>query len=177
MRYFNTTFINQTVNNPTNSYSLDILDNVATLADGTLSWDDAKAVIDLVVGTSLNGANKGKALEKINEIVENGKRVKHTPNTGAVYNMADFFKSNDFGKLLGDTANKTNRQYQGQSIFEVNKKNGFMSNGDQFYLDGAHKNHLEVFDRNGNFKFVLNLDGTKNIDKTNSALGRRIPKK
>ena len=36
---------------------------------------------------------------------------------------------------------------------------------------------LEVFDRNGNFKFVLNLDGTKNIDKTNSALGRRIPKK
>lgn len=156
---------------------LDILDNVATLADGTLSWDDAKAVIDLVVGTSLNGANKGKALEKINEIVENGKRVKHTPNTGAVSNMADFFKSNDFGKLLGDTANKTNRQYQGQSIFEVNKKNGFMSNGDQFYLDGAHKNHLEVFDRNGNFKFVLNLDGTKNIDKTNSALGRRIPKK
>ena len=50
---------------------LDILDNVMTLADGTLSWDDAKAVIDLVVGTSLNGASKGKALEKINEIVGN----------------------------------------------------------------------------------------------------------
>jgi filamentous hemagglutinin len=38
-----------------------------------LSWDDALAVIDLVVGSSLNGASKGKALEKINEIVGNGK--------------------------------------------------------------------------------------------------------
>ena len=58
---------------------LDILDNVLTLADGTLSWDDAKAVIDLVVGTSLNGPSKGKALEKINEIVGNSKKSSAIP--------------------------------------------------------------------------------------------------
>jgi filamentous hemagglutinin len=57
----------------------DILDNVMTLADGTLSWDDALAVIDLVVGSSLNGASKGKALEKINEIVGNSKKPSAIP--------------------------------------------------------------------------------------------------
>ncbi|GAB3627741.1 tRNA nuclease CdiA-2 [Pandoraea terrae] len=33
-------------------------------------------------------------------------------------------------------------------------------------LDAAHKNHLEVFDGNNNFKWALNLDGTINEAKT-----------
>lgn len=33
---------------------LDIADNLYTLFDGELSWDDALAVIDLVVGTEFN---------------------------------------------------------------------------------------------------------------------------
>ena len=49
---------------------LDIADNLYTLFDGELSWDDALAVIDLVVGTEFNTANRGKAekaLEELNE--------------------------------------------------------------------------------------------------------------
>lgn len=46
--------------------------------------------------------------------------------------------------------------------------------GDQFYLDGQHKNHLEVFDSKGKFKAVLNLDGTINKVKTEAAKGRKI---
>ena len=47
---------------------LDIADNLYTLVDGELSWDDALAVIDLAVGTELNTANKGKAAEAIEEL-------------------------------------------------------------------------------------------------------------
>ena len=47
---------------------LDIADNLYTLFDGELSWDDALAVIDLVVGTEFNTANKGKAAERLEEL-------------------------------------------------------------------------------------------------------------
>ena len=43
-------------------------------------------------------------------------------------------------------------------------------------LDSLHKDHLEVFDKNDKFKFVLNLDGSMNLDKSAKAMkeGRRI---
>ena len=47
---------------------LDIADNLYTLFDGELSWDDVLAVVDLAVGTELNTANKGKAAEAIEEL-------------------------------------------------------------------------------------------------------------
>ena len=50
----------------------------------------------------------------------------------------------------------------------VNKK------GDQLYLDGSHKDHIEVFDKRGKFKKVINLDGSVNDVKTKNALGRNI---
>ncbi|WP_051941055.1 toxin C-terminal domain-containing protein [Stenoxybacter acetivorans] len=53
---------------------LDILDNAMTLADGQITWDDAKAIIDLAVGTGFNKANKGEALKKINDIVDKNNR-------------------------------------------------------------------------------------------------------
>ncbi|OWY34222.1 hypothetical protein CEJ45_12550 [Herbaspirillum aquaticum] len=37
--------------------------------------------------------------------------------------------------------------------------------GDKLYLDGLHKDHLEVFDSTGKLRTVLNLDGTVNGDK------------
>ncbi|KAA1181262.1 hemolysin BL-binding protein, partial [Photorhabdus heterorhabditis] len=42
------------------------------------------------------------------------------------------------------------------------------------YLDGQHKNHLEIFDNKGKFKAVLNLDGTVNQTKTDAAKGRKL---
>ncbi|MBO4125824.1 filamentous hemagglutinin [Streptococcus suis] len=31
-------------------------------------------------------------------------------------------------------------------------------------MDGLHKDHLEVFDKRGKLKDILNLDGTSNLD-------------
>ncbi|MDR9571771.1 filamentous hemagglutinin [Streptococcus sp. 27098_8_113] len=46
--------------------------------------------------------------------------------------------------------------------------------GDYLYLDGLHMDHFEVFDKRGNFKSVLNLDGTLNTDKLLKAKGRKL---
>jgi len=59
-------------------------------------------------------------------------------------------------------------------VYKATADTGEISRGDLFYLDGSHKNHLEVFDGNGNFKKVVNLDGSKNSDKTDAGEGRRI---
>ncbi|MBF0313783.1 MAG: hypothetical protein HQK50_03080 [Oligoflexia bacterium] len=93
--------------------------------------------------------------------------------------MAEFFSSS-FGKMLKENSNKTSKMIQGQSVFEVteNAPEGFklLKKGDQFYLDNLHKDHLEVFTKNGRFKHVLNLDGTYNVEKTAKAMkqGRSI---
>ena len=49
-----------------------------------------------------------------------------------------------------------------------------LKKGDFYYLDGLHKDHIEVFDKNGNFIQVLNLDGTQNLSKTTAGRGRKI---
>ena len=41
--------------------------------------------------------------------------------------------------------------------------------GDHFYLDNLHKDHLEVFDRNGLFKDVVDFDEKRLLDKFNQA--------
>ena len=67
--------------------------------------------------------------------------------------------------------------FQGQSVYKANADVGkTIKAGDQLYLDAMHKDHLEVFDRNGNFRAVLNLDGTINRVKTEAATVRRLPK-
>ncbi|SUD89732.1 polymorphic toxin-type HINT domain-containing protein [Psychrobacter phenylpyruvicus] len=48
----------------------DIVDNLITLSDGQVDINDAKAIIDLVVGTSLNKANKGQAALEIDKITK-----------------------------------------------------------------------------------------------------------
>ena len=49
-----------------------------------------------------------------------------------------------------------------------------LKKGDQLYLDARHKNHFEVFRKNGVSKKVLNLDGTKNAAKTVAAAHRKL---
>lgn len=64
-------------------------------------------------------------------------------------------------------------------IYKANKDIGsHIADGDIFYLDGAHKNHLELFSSNRKIKLVLNLDGSINTRKTLEAQkeGRRLPK-
>lgn len=64
------------------------------------------------------------------------------------------------------------KQYLGQSVYKANGDIGdYIKKGDQFYLDAQHKDHLEVFDKRGNFKAVLNLDGSINKYKTDVVIG------
>ena len=51
---------------------------------------------------------------------------------------------------------------------------GILRKGDYFYLDSLHWDHLEVFNKNGTFKYVLNLDGTINVSKSSKAIGRTL---
>ncbi|MES9962700.1 MAG: DUF637 domain-containing protein, partial [Candidatus Sedimenticola sp. 20ELBAFRAG] len=57
---------------------LDIADDLLTLVDGDLNWEDALAIIDIVVGTELGSANKGKALKQIQAYQKKGSAQKKT---------------------------------------------------------------------------------------------------
>ena len=93
----------------------------------------------------------------------------------SVNNIGEFQTRIPFGKSIKLISQKLKLKYQGQSIYKIlDKDKGYLKKGDHYYLDGLHKNHIEVFDKNGNFKIVLNLDGTKNIKKSKLAEGRTI---
>ncbi|CAB3808901.1 hemagglutinin repeat-containing protein [Paraburkholderia caffeinilytica] len=99
----------------------------------------------------------------------------YTPNQGAVGNMKAFLNSPGFGSDVQNSSQKTSSQFQGQSVYKATDNIGDNINkGDFFYLDGLHKDHLEVFDSKGNFTGVVNLDGSLNVDKTSSGSGRKI---
>ncbi|SJN57033.1 Filamentous hemagglutinin [Vibrio ruber DSM 16370] len=112
-------------------------------------------------------------------LVVDSKNSSYEPNKGAIGKMEDFFNQPGFGSDVMSITKKSPKVYDGQRVFDVTKRYGSaLKKGDQVYLDGQHKNHLEVFDKQGNFKAVLNLDGTLNIAKTAQAkkTGRRLPK-
>ncbi len=92
-----------------------------------------------------------------------------------VDNMDEFFKT-DFGRKIQSSVEKTNKKYQGQSVYRVKEKmpEYGLKKGDQLYLDSLHKDHLEVFRKNGTCKKVLNLDGTANARKLVTARSRKL---
>ena len=99
-----------------------------------------------------------------------GKRI-----VNPVSNMNEFFDM-EFGKTISNSLTKSKVKYDGQSIYKVERKtdNQYLKKGYGVYLDALHKDHLEVIDKTGNVKYVLNLDGTLNPDKTKKALGRVV---
>ncbi|MBS9437484.1 hemolysin BL-binding protein [Photorhabdus noenieputensis] len=118
-------------------------------------------------GVSKAGAKSGGDVGK-------GKQP-YQPNQGAVGNMGEFFRQSGFGSQTKSNSQKTSKMYDGQSIYQASSDIGtHIKKGDQFYLDGDHKNHLEVFDKRGNFKVVINLDGSINQAKTDKAMGRKL---
>ncbi|SDG81485.1 filamentous hemagglutinin family N-terminal domain-containing protein [Vibrio xiamenensis] len=103
----------------------------------------------------------------------------YEPNQGAVDKMEDFLNQPGFGEIVANSTKKSPKKYQGQRVYEVTEKKGnILKVGDQVYLDGKHKDHLEVFNKQNKIKVVLNLDGTVNEKKTKVALkqGRTLPK-
>lgn len=116
----------------------------------------------------------GKGLSALG-VIGKGAKQSYQPNQGAVGNMGEFFKQSGFGYQVKSGTQKTSQIYQGQSIYKASNNIGTtIKKGDQFYLDGQHKNHLEVFDSKGKFKAVLNLDGSINQSKTEAAKGRKL---
>lgn len=95
-----------------------------------------------------------------------------------VENMKTFFQGS-FGSILKKSSSGTSQIYKKQRVFEISnkmKEYKYLRKGDKFYLDSLHKNHIEVFDKNGKARLVLNLDGTINIEKTAQVKGRIIDK-
>ncbi|ROT98918.1 tandem-95 repeat protein [Marinobacter sp. R17] len=106
-------------------------------------------------------------------IGEPGFLVHNASCVPSVDNMSEFFKT-AFGAGIKSLSRKTGRFYDNQAIYKVKKNAGSLRKGDHYYLDGLHKDHLEVFDKNGRFLKVLNLDGSLNEAKTAAAAGRSI---
>ncbi|WP_019450843.1 hemagglutinin repeat-containing protein [Cupriavidus sp. BIS7] len=137
-----------------------------------------------VIGTPNNGPQDGNVIGTPNDgpltndpLLAGGDGYR--PNAGSVGNMNEFLNSDGFGTQLNDSLRKTPQQFQGQSIYKATDDIGsYIKEGDQIYLDGLHKNHLEVFDKRGHVRAVLNLDGTLNRDKTDAAkmAGRKLRK-
>ncbi len=153
---------------------------VADSVKALMSSDTWSAVAD-----TIKQASEGNqaALEATGGLVAGiilpGKKVPYVPNAGSVGNMGEFFKQAGFGILAKDSSQKTSKIYQGQTVYKASSNiSDEIRKGDQFYLDASHKNHLEVFDSKGNFRVVLNLDGSVNVDKTKVAAneGRKLPK-
>ncbi|WP_201511769.1 two-partner secretion domain-containing protein [Psychrobacter alimentarius] len=144
----------------------------------TLVNRDEQAVLKVISQTKINKTDTVYNFE-VEEfhtyyIGEFGTWV-HNANC-AVDNMSSFFSNFDFGKRIQSKSFGTKLKYDGQKIYKVTTKDAdsALKKGDYYYLDGMHKDHIEVYDSNGLSKFVLNLDGTKNIQKTIEAEGRRI---
>ncbi|MGE7893262.1 hypothetical protein ACQKNG_07635 [Bacillus cereus] len=96
----------------------------------------------------------------------------YRPTVLKVSKIQEFFELNEFGKMLKRTTTKTKIQYDGQSIYRINQKiqHNSINKNDGFYLDNLHKDHIEVIDKQGIVKIVLNLDGSINWDKTEDVL-------
>ncbi|MCY7579344.1 pre-toxin TG domain-containing protein [Bacillus altitudinis] len=122
-------------------------------------------------------AKVGKYLFKMLKGEKTAKKIKNTAKSTVkpVSNMNEFFDMS-FGKSISNSLTKTKVKYDGQSIYKVDKRtdNQYLKKGYGLYLDALHKDHLEIIDKTGNVKYVLNLDGTLNTDKTKKALGRFV---
>ncbi|WP_423192764.1 hypothetical protein [Cupriavidus sp. H18C2] len=106
-----------------------------------------------------------------------GATDKYSPNAARVDNMRQLLSSDGFGSQLNGGSRGTPRIYKRSRIFVATKGVGEkIRTGDQFYIDSAHMNHLEVFDNKGRIRVVLNPDGSVNEVKTVKAIkeGRRL---
>ncbi|WP_327037482.1 hypothetical protein U0021_09020 [Moraxella canis] len=74
---------------------INIAGNILTLADGQLTFDDAKIFLDLLAGTEFNTTNKGEAARKIEQIARRYQPFKNYKSqlvVGDRINLASFTK-------------------------------------------------------------------------------------
>ena len=90
---------------------------------------------------------------------------------GPKYNRTeDWIKEHPFGQKIKKSLERSAYTNQGKRVFKVIKNvencDGFKK-GDYIVVDALHQDHLEVFNKRGQWIGVANFDGTKNIEKTN----------
>jgi len=98
--------------------------------------------------------------------------------SGPKYNRTeDWIKEHPFGQKIKKSLERSCFVNQGKRAFELIKKldncDGFKK-GDYVVIDALHNDHLEVFDRHGEWKRVANFDGTINEKKTEQ--GAKVPR-
>jgi hypothetical protein len=90
-----------------------------------------------------------------------------------VENMTQFFESTNLGKALSGQSQKTGRVFQGAPVYKMTEKvkigETALKKGDHFYLDNLHKDHLEVFNKQGKLVDVLNFNGERLVKKLRNA--------
>ena len=95
-------------------------------------------------------------------------------------NMSEFFSDAPLGRMLRGSAERTGKTYQSVPIYRMSRKMEIgevkLGKGDHFYLDKLHGDHIEVFNRKGKIKEVLDLGGNRLNAKYNRAKdeGRNI---
>ncbi|SUA53367.1 Possible hemagglutinin (DUF638) [Oligella ureolytica] len=158
------------------AYDLMALYIVQRDAEGVILSENFALELQERYGLSLEDALlAGHAVNSVGRAVKAKSRDPYQANKGAVGNMKEFFSQSGFGKQLEANSTKTSKIVQGQSVYRADKDIGSsIKKGDLYYLDGQHKNHIEVFDKTGRAKAVLNLNGSYNEQKTKGSNGREL---
>jgi toxin YxiD len=128
-----------------------------------------------IVGLGATAAKLAEKADNVFEVTSDLAKMESKVTVKGVNNMSEFF-SEGFGKSIKRDLSKTEIIYDGQSIYKVTNKtdNEYMKKGYGVYLDALHKDHLEVFDKQGVVRYVLNLDSGLDADKTEKAIGRIV---
>ena len=94
--------------------------------------------------------------------------------------MSEFLSDAPLGRMLRGSAERTGKTYQSVPIYRMSKKmqigDVVLNKGDHFYLDKLHGDHIEVFNRRGKVRDVLDLGGNQMREKFERAKneGRNI---
>jgi len=97
--------------------------------------------------------------------------------TEKYHNMYEVFDKTEVGRILKDVSKPTKQVYDGAKVYELTEDvpQLGLKEGDLFYLDKLHGDHIEVLKNGGKaMRTVLNMDGTPNIDKLMKAGVRRL---
>lgn len=92
-------------------------------------------------------------------------------------NISELFKKK-YGSILKNILHKTSTVFKVATVNQITgrENNNYLKKCYNFYLDTQYYDHIEVFDKRGKVKAVLNLDENLNSKKTDKAIseGRRI---
>ena len=90
-----------------------------------------------------------------------------------VNNMSEFFSRTPLGKMLKLNSERTGKTYQSVPVYRMSEKMKIgdvdLKKGDHFYLDKLHGDHVEVFNKRGKIKEVLDFGGNRLENKLDEA--------